>query len=349
MFLDRLELDNQELEKKEEEFESLLLNESEAEAVLKELQGFFANLSFEDSVKKYKTTYWRWYTELTWDRLNGLSEQILVNIAIGQQVPTALLLGINVWQDLMRYFLANNYLENNVESLYIKVKKSFQESKVTVGVWKGSDITVADLVKEAKEINKRNDSLAEAEFENKLKQIMLSNDWLVQEYAAEDSDDAAGAFIELIAFFETFTEENIWFVVDSFINPEKYQNGAGEVPSAAPKPAASERPVSKSVPTTPPKPVISSETISKPPVLKPTVSTKPTLQETRVVEPQVRPTTAQIKSEIESQFKKDDKGNFEDIETVLAMLSTLSEKYNDPKIADMMYFDEKENKFKWNT
>jgi hypothetical protein len=68
-----------------------------------------------------------------------------------------------------------------------------------------------------------------------------------------------------------------------------------------------------------------------------------------VVEPQVRPTTAQIKSEIESQFKKDDKGNFEDIETVLAMLSTLSEKYNDPKIADMMYFDEKENKFKWNT
>ena len=54
-----------------------------------------------------------------------------------------------------------------------------------------------------------------------------------------------------------------------------------------------------------------------------------------------------IKSQIESEFKKDSEGNFENIEAVMRKLEEFTEMYNDPKIADMIYYDEEDSKFKW--
>jgi hypothetical protein len=55
-----------------------------------------------------------------------------------------------------------------------------------------------------------------------------------------------------------------------------------------------------------------------------------------------------IKSQIESQFPKNTNGEFENIEAVLSRLEELAAQYNDPRIAEMMYFDEQAGMFKWN-
>lgn len=54
-----------------------------------------------------------------------------------------------------------------------------------------------------------------------------------------------------------------------------------------------------------------------------------------------------IRAFIDSKFKKTAGGEYENMEGVMAKLGEMAEKYANPKIAEMYYYDEKENKFKW--
>lgn len=57
---------------------------------------------------------------------------------------------------------------------------------------------------------------------------------------------------------------------------------------------------------------------------------------------------SEIKSQIESEFSKNESGEFQDVEAVLNKLQELSEQYNNPEIANLLYFDEQDAQFKWN-
>src|SRR3989339_111692 len=223
MFLDKLELSNEEIEKKEQEFSDFISDVSKSEAVFKELQSFFADLSLSESIKKYGMTYWRWYVWLTWDRLNSLKKEELVSV-FGSQVPVAFFLDFDVFKCLMEYFISNNYFEGDLDFLYVKVKKSFQESQAIIGVWGGKDVTVAELVKEIKLIGDRKDSLEQAEFESKLSQIFFPNNPLVDEYVLVDFDKAVQRFVDLVMFFQIIDENSIWVVVNNFINSKNFKN-----------------------------------------------------------------------------------------------------------------------------
>ncbi len=60
------------------------------------------------------------------------------------------------------------------------------------------------------------------------------------------------------------------------------------------------------------------------------------------------PVLSEIKSQIESEFPKNEAGEFQDIEAVLNKLQELSGQYNNPEIANLLYFDEQDAQFKWN-
>ncbi len=354
MFLDKLELNNQEIKKKEEEFQALILNVPEKETVFIELRDFFSELSLEDSIKKYWATYWRWYVWLIWDRLNSSTRAELA-VIFGSQIPMALLLGFDVFKLLMLYFVSNNYSAGDIDSVYIEIKKSFQESTAVVGAWKEREVTVAELVKEIQVISKRNDSLEQAEFESKLKEIMFPNDPLTEKYLSAEPDQAVQRFVDLVVFFDAVKEGSIWFVVDNFLNPEKYQNVfPGKMPAPTIPSSASASAVTPKPSVVPSKPEIKPE--PKKEEVKPISSLprqssvpKPTTSPQSASKPPApaKPTPQEIKLVVDSQFKKDAEGNFADVAAVMAKLSELAEKYNDQKIADMVYYDEKENKFKW--
>lgn len=54
-----------------------------------------------------------------------------------------------------------------------------------------------------------------------------------------------------------------------------------------------------------------------------------------------------IKKDVDSKFIKGENGDFEDITGVLNSLRDYSKMYNDPKIAELYYFDETQGKFVW--
>ncbi len=335
-------LTDAELEQEEYRFNAEISNAELADEALQELGAFFAQNP--DSKEKYRYSYWRWFVILSWQKALSASDTFFLKL-ISEQVPVAILTKIDVSDLLMRYLAENYYTRTDIGNYFIKLKKAFLESEAVVGVWQGKNVTVAETIKEIDSVYKSDDSLAQADFESRLLQIMFPADEASKKYLITDHEQAKEEFLDLVSFFETFTEENIWYVVDGFLNPEKYQNAAPGQPPVATTvpstPATKPAPVPQSKPVTPAPPAPKPTTPVQPtPAPKPSVPVKPPAS--------TKPALAQIKSEIESQFKKDADGNFEDIATVLAMLSTLSEKYNDPKIADMLYFDEKDNKFKWN-
>ncbi|MEK7131520.1 MAG: hypothetical protein AAB797_02175 [Patescibacteria group bacterium] len=294
------------------------------------LDQFFHNASYETDAE-FRLTYFRLYVRLTWKMLEVVDKDYFIKV-VRQQAVMALLLDVDVLNSLMWYLGLNNADQKGLESLYLELKKVFLESEAVVGVWQGKNVTVAEVVKEIGSVYKTGDTLAKADFESRLRQIMFPDE-TAKKYFTADPEEAKERFLDLVSFFQTFTQENIWFVVDAFLNPEKYQNAA---PEKAPTAIA---------PNVKAAPVVAPKSPSQPQVVPPKKEA-PKL----VVPPTIRPkpTPTQVKAQIESQFKKDVDGNFADIEGVMAKLSELAEKNNDSKIAEMIYYDEKENKFKWN-
>ena len=275
----------------------------------------------------YRLSYFLWYTDFTWKMFNNREHDLVVSMCLARQIPMAILLDFDVWRNIMWYLGLRTIERPDMESLYIRMKNAFLESEAYVGKWNGEAVTVKDLVKEIVAMNTRNDSMEQAEFKSKLLQVLFpQNDSIFEKYISTEQDLAVERFIDLTHFFLGVDKDHIWYVVETFLHPEKYENVVlGEVPTPS---APAEQPPVSAVPTPKPTP-----TPQLAPVAKPAAPVKP--------DPQ------QIKSQIESQFKKDAEGNFEDIEGVMAKLNELAEKNNDSKIAEMIYFDESSGKFLW--
>lgn len=286
------------------------------------LDQFFHSASYEQDLE-FGLTYFRLYVRLTWkEMLSAIDSNYFVEV-IRRQISMAVLLDFDVLNQIMWYLGQNNADKNTLTSLYSKVKSAFLESEEVIGKWNGKDVKIKEIISEYVLLkNRGGSSMEEAEYVSKLKQIMFPKE--AAEYILVDSDAGVERFLELVEFFQVIDNEKIWPVVDAFLNPEKYQNVEGQpavpAPTPVPKPAAP--------------PVQASKPSVAPPVPKPSVPVKPTSQ--------------QIKSQIESQFKKDAEGNFADVEGVMAKLGELAEKNNDQSIADMLYYDEKTAKFVWN-
>ena len=58
-------------------------------------------------------------------------------------------------------------------------------------------------------------------------------------------------------------------------------------------------------------------------------------------------TNEEIQALIDSEFKKDETGQYEDIEGVFGKLDELATEYNDESIRELLYFDENTGGFVW--
>ena len=282
------------------------------------LDHYFAEKPASPSNVAEYYSYWRWYVDLTWSDFNGLDRDFLQKKAFSWQIPMAIALDYDVMHILMSYLLIKPVDRPNMEALYAAVRNSFLSSGSYLGKWEDTSYTIADLVKDIQILDSRNDSIAGAEYRNKLAQILSpKDDPVAAEYFFADINNAVDRIINLAVFFLGVNQDYIWFVVETYWHPEKYEQ--------APEAAAGQKTVAG------------------------LVGAAAGQQATPKPEPKKEPPfiPAQIKSQIDSQFKKDETGQYEDLEGVFAKLTELSETNKDPKIAEMYYFDAKAGEFKW--
>lgn len=286
---------------------------------------YFKNASPED-LERFKWTYFRIYTELSWKMFGSQSRDFIANMAIKNQIPMALSLEFDVLNDILSYLGLRTFDKPDMQSLYLKIKKAFLESDFQVGKWKGNKVAVSDLVKEVKMVSSKSDSLKQAELENKLRQILFFSDSVAGTYIEIESNEAVQKFIDLVMFFDAIDENKITPVINSFSIPENFQSIISEQQQELEGESVENR--------TEADPQNSEEWDAD-------IDLAAGSEALIILTPQ------QIKSQIESEFKKDSEGNFEDIDAVMRKLEEFTEMYNDPKIADLIYFDEEEGRFKW--
>ncbi|MBI2037599.1 MAG: hypothetical protein HYT15_01535 [Candidatus Magasanikbacteria bacterium] len=328
MFFDQKNLTDEEIKVKELEFQRLSSDIGAATKLRQELKNYFSFASTEEK-EALRWTYWRWYVELTWKNFNSLSKDGVVD-AFSKQVPMAIVNSYNILDSLMWYLTFHLYEEAEMQSFYLKVKPAFINSEAVLGKWQGKSILVKEIVSEYYLLQQRRaSSMEEAEFLTKLKQIMFPKEF--ESYILVDKDVGVDNFLAIVELFQEIDQEKIWFLVEMFSDPEKYQENNFK---SKEKKQTEENNEEKEG-------LIKEEITNQAKNVQPLVQF-PAKEVSKI------PTPQQIKSQIEQEFKKDEKGNFVDIDGVMQKLAELSEKYNDSAIADMLYFDEQSGGFKWN-
>jgi len=296
------------------EKEYLNLTIPQQEEVWVELDKYFKSQGISNRDLFY--SYWRWYVDLTWADLRSREKDFLFSVAFSQQIPMAILLDYDVWEKLMSYLQIKTLDRQDMEALYSRIKDSFISSEAVLGRNEEKDYTVANLVQEVRVLNARgNDTIAEAEFRNKLiRTIFPKGDELFDKYIFVDQDTAVDRLLYLTQFFLGIEPENIWYFEETYWHPEKYEKAPAEVAPA----------------------VTAAPALAAPGPMKAPEVKKP--QPMNLIK---------VRQAIDFQFKKDPSGQYEDIAGVLDKLNELTKQNNDPKIAEMLYFDEQAGIFKW--
>lgn len=267
----------------------------------------------------HRYDYTRWMTLVTWDRLNSLSAEDVVS-SFHKTIPEALLFGIDIWKDLMWYF--NTIFIADIELLektYRDIKSALWNSDAIIGRMGENFLYVKDVIQEI-ERNERQkvDAIKSAELSTKIERAFFSEEFkeLNNEYVLENPDKIIRRFIDLIHFFMGVDAKDIHYVVNAFVNMpiEKVTN------------------------------VISPQAPSIEPVLS--ITQKPT--EPSIAQLSQKSHYHDVQEELEIMFRYDSQGELQPIEDVLAKLSELAQKYDDPHIEELYYFDEEEGKFVWN-
>ncbi len=271
--------------------------------------GQMKSFSYQDDYDM-KHTFSKWYTMLTWKRINNLSIADFLGVAIDRQIVQALRGMIDVWDAILWYLKDNGADKSEMEVLYEEIQKRILNSEIILYKGDAEIYKMNDLVQDVKQADTGSDSSMEsAELYVRLRKKIFSDftdEQLTQTTEFRD-DVVLRRLVDLINFCVGVDIDNIWYVVDTYTDPMKYKileeskNAVGSV---------DQNDKSDQLP-----------------------------QQSHYHE---------AKEELEVMYRYDSQGELQPIEEVLGKLSEFAQKYNDPQIEELYYFDEGQEKFVWN-
>ena len=346
--------------------------------VIKELRNLFLPLSVEDDWK-YFFTYWKLYADLANRKLIDFSKEDFINIYIGRQIPSQIFLDTDVWQQIVIYLGLKTPYVVDMANLYVKIKRAFFESEAIIGIVDGKNYIVKDLIKEIKIIYAHgNDSMEVAKLKSKLESLLFIHKEMIDSNIYYDKKKCVGRFIDLIHFFLGVDEDVIFYIVDAFLHPQEYDEdwkAQSQKVSAKSSPVVEEKKAEENTSVTrrveEKKLVVDVEPIEVKQGEKVEevsarggfvdVEEDELFERKEEMNNEVKETSArggsvnvgkvmtheQIKEMIESRFNKNENGEFTNAEGVFTLLGALAAEYDDPKILELYYYDEKEGKFKF--
>jgi len=292
------------------DFSVLLEDPVHLEEVYQSLHNFFSEVKFDPKiVGQYYHTYWSWYVQATW-RLN-LSIPVDTFVEhLAYQLPKAFSLGIAV-EDEFLYFLFRKFpIQVYCAPVYENMRQKILQSSFPLHPNFNNSFTIKDVAIQYKKLNEGQiDSLQLAAFLAKVGEQLFLN---FSDRQIEDVEKNALTkdFLSFLLFLQK--DVDITEVVTKYI----IDLTAANLPK--PNPAILEAEKKEETPSTP--------------ITSPEVSSL-SLEE--------------IKKMVDTQFQKDETGQYQDLEGVFGLLDELAEKYNDPKIKELLYFDENTGGFVW--
>lgn len=280
-----------------------------------QMKDYFPEQDYENN-----WTFFRLYTQYSWTLMTALDDNT-PEILYGRQIPMAICLDFDILNKTIWYLRYNSAIESDMIGLYSKIKDIFSNSSAILGKDRdGQFVTVADYYKKIEYLNKtKASSLEWAEAKQKLEELMFpKDDEFIARFSFVQPQDAVGEFFSIVNFFIGVKKENIWSMVDMYLNPELYEQDVEQKDTDS---------------------IISEQSKN---------ITVPTDTTTTVMPLLVKPSYLDIKKKIESKINYNIDGQLEDINLVFEELNKLAKEYNDVKITELYFYDESTNRFKWN-
>ncbi len=271
----------------------------------------FSTSSSEEVRKKWWTTY-RLYTELNWMKLKGLPSDFVVETCFGKQLIMACILKFEPIDEVLWFLAVRSPDKTDAITEYSRIREAVFESEMVVGIYKNQPQKVKDIVQEIVRLNQMdNPSLEVAEFKAKVETIFFSEmpDPTYIERLDIDKRESVAIFFSFIHFLIGVKPEYIYGLVEEALHADVL---------------AREELQNESVDT-----IQNSETDT-------------------VLEPEQETNTnyfVEIKNNIQADLAS---GKIADEVEVFDILHAYSEQYNDPRILDLYYYDEQQEKFVWN-
>ena len=267
-------------------------------------------------------SYQRWHTFLVWPKIAQYTKEDSIIIFVNY-FHIALLLGNNVWHDLLLLISARAYTLIEKVEFYEDVRKGLLGSKVIIAKTGNKNYTFFDLVSLYKDKIKNNKDVEGLKII--LNSIIFCPDIeALDKYYIFEREKILMNYINLIDGILNVEKEQILKEIDK----EFYSGIADKLKTIEEYKILVEESKKNVEPIT--KSIVE-------------VETKP------VEKPISAPTYSEIKAKILQFFPKDENGEIIDNEGVFEVLEKTAEKYGDPKIKETYYYDEESEKFKWNT
>lgn len=266
--------------------------------------------------------YFRWYTYLTWENIHRLKPDDFVSIAIRRQLYKAIQLGFDISSTISYHLDFNTFEPETMQKLYERIRQAFFESPCIIGLEKGVSVSFSEFLKRLEKI-KTLDALQKAESYTQWNQLLSVPDAYKEYYTVVTPDAMIDNIEGLSTFFAGVQSKNIFYIVQAFMHPGLFDKAPTVLP---PEPELGEGEEA----------LLGEEG-----------------EENLEPEEEIDLEAAQIiayddiKTAVDVKFPKDETGQYQDIEGVFGYLEEIAEQYEDPRIAKLLYFDEKSGGFVW--
>jgi hypothetical protein len=297
-----------------------------------ELATFFADKKYQE-IQSYVKTYWPIYIYSIWFNPLSIDPQFLIE-NLPKHLREMTRLGFNIMDKLLEYASVRLTLEPEVKSFFAKIQEELKKSNWPIGkLPNNTEYTIADCINELKLLESMADnSMKYAEFYEKLSRMIFPHGLEEEVYKRGYVDVSIHTALEGLTYsllsLTQASPDDFYEFVDEYAHPEIYDPDYG-------------------------KNIVNTTSVDAKIKAEKTVNLiekekeMPVVSATSSVSAPAKPSYAEISQKIDAVFEKDADGNYEDLDSVMMALEKAAKKYNDPKIAELYYFDEQAGKFKW--
>lgn len=199
-------------------FFELLGNVEEKEMLLDSLHTLLLGYS-HIRLEELKDSYLRWYAIVAWDRSITLNRDTFMRV-LDTTLVIAVKEDIPIWKLIVGYLHGNSLDQEDMVLLYQKTRTTCLDSEQIIARIKSTPLTFATFVETLSQYDLANDTLGIAQFVSEIEFEMSRErkEW----QASFDAKKAVASLRDLVHFFEGIVSDNIVYVVDAYMYPQRY-------------------------------------------------------------------------------------------------------------------------------
>jgi hypothetical protein len=195
-------------------------NPEQMEQVWQELHSFFSNKVPEIDFEYYDS-FFRWYTDITWNLFRSQDENFVENTALSRQIFLAAMLNYRLPDKIITYLGTRGIDEDETKNLFVKFKEAFENSEAIIYQKEDEFYTLKDYFTEKEKLKQTSNDLAleKAKLYTKIRDNISLNPDVFDTYGYANVKDAFGMIDNTEAMFNQIAVDNVFEFVRSYTNP----------------------------------------------------------------------------------------------------------------------------------